>query len=68
MAATALIHSPIQSFLDSLLAKYATYRDGEVASYIPELSKADPEAFGICIATIDGYVYEAGASKDAFTI
>ena len=68
MAANALIHSPIQSFLDSLLEKYAAYRDGEVASYIPELSKADPEAFGICIATIDGYVYEAGASRHAFTI
>jgi glutaminase len=67
MAAAAL-RSPIQSFLDFLHGKYADYRDGEVATYIPELAKADPEAFGICIATTDGYAYEVGASRHEFTI
>ena len=26
---------------------------GEVASYIPELSKVNPDKFGICLKTID---------------
>jgi glutaminase len=66
--ATAHTLSPIQSFLDALRAKYADYREGEVATYIPELAKADPELFGICIATTDGYVYEVGDSRQNFTI
>jgi NAD(P)-dependent dehydrogenase (short-subunit alcohol dehydrogenase family) len=65
---TTAARSPIQSFLNSLHAKYAPYREGEVATYIPELAKADPEAFGICIATIDGYAYEVGDSRREFTI
>lgn len=60
--------SPIQSFLDGLWAKYADFREGEVATYIPELAKADPEWFGICVATPDGHVYEVGDSRHEFTI
>ena len=66
--ASAHLGSPIQSFLDTLRAKYADDRDGEVASYIPELAKANPELFGISIATTDGYVYEVGDSRHEFTI
>jgi glutaminase len=39
-----------------------------VATYIPELAKADPEWFGICVATTDGAVYEVGDSRQPFTI
>ena len=60
--------SPIQAFLEFLHAKYAPLREGEVATYIPELATADPEAFGICVATTDGFVYEVGASRQEFTI
>lgn len=42
--------------------------EGHVADYIPELSKADPRLFGICIATRDGHVYEAGDTRHPFTI
>ena len=65
---SAHLGSPIQSFLDALRAKYADDREGEVATSIPELAKADPELFGICIATTDGYLYEAGDSRHNFTI
>jgi glutaminase len=41
---------------------------GKVADYIPELALADPEWFGICIATPDGYVYEVGDCSQPFTI
>ena len=39
-----------------------------MATYIPELATVDPEKFGICVATIDGHVYEVGDSRHAFTI
>jgi len=60
--------SPIQDFLEFLHAKYADVREGEVAAYIPELATANPEHFGICVATADGFVYEVGDSRQGFTI
>jgi glutaminase len=39
-----------------------------VATYIPELGKADPEWFGICLATTDGRLYETGDTRQPFTI
>jgi glutaminase len=58
----------IGAFLHELHARYATLEDGEVASYIPELFKADPNHFGIAIATTDGKVYTAGDCDVVFTI
>jgi glutaminase len=43
-------------------------RHGEVASYIPELTKANPEWFGICLATVDGVVYSVGDCDQRFTV
>ena len=37
------IESPIQRLLERLHARHAGLRDGQVATYIPELAKADPE-------------------------
>lgn len=41
---------------------------GEVASYIPELAKANPNALGICVTTLDGDEYFAGEYDTKFTI
>lgn len=60
--------SPIQEYLETLHARYAPLLEGHVADYIPELSKADPKLFGICIATRDGHVYEVGDTRQPFTI
>jgi glutaminase len=60
--------SPIQRYLEELHRRYGALREGEVATYIPELAKADPDAFGICVATTDGHVYEVGDSREPFTI
>jgi|JI6StandDraft_1071083.scaffolds.fasta_scaffold03229_4 glutaminase len=60
--------SPIQEYLETLHARYAPVMEGIVADYIPELSKADPKWFGICIATRDGHVYEVGDTRQPFTI
>jgi glutaminase len=58
----------LQELVDGLHKKYSPRNDGEVATYIPELGKADPEDFGICIATSDGRTFEAGDSNRLFTI
>ncbi|WP_040212180.1 glutaminase A [Clostridium polynesiense] len=42
--------------------------DGKVASYIPLLSKADPNHLGICVTTLDGKEYTAGDSSVKFTM
>ena len=60
--------SPILQCLERLHQKYAGLCEGEVATYIPELAKADPESFAICVATTDGHVYEVGDSRQPFTI
>lgn len=65
---SAEIGSPMQRYLEQLHARFAPLRDGEVATYIPELGKADPEWFGIAVATVDGHVYEVGDSRQSFTI
>jgi glutaminase len=60
--------SPIASYLDELLERHAGRDTGEVATYIPELASADPDLFGICLATVDGALYEAGDTRAPFTI
>lgn len=60
--------SPIQRFLRELHQRYASLDEGAVADYIPELTKANPEWFGICIATRDGHLYEVGDTCQKFTI
>ena len=62
------VSSPIKDYLAALHAKYAGLDDGQVATYIPELAKADPSWFGICVATTDGHVYEVGDTAQPFTI
>jgi glutaminase len=62
------LRSPIQTILEDLHRKLQGNREGEVATYIPELGKADPEWFGLCLVTADGYVYEAGDTSQHFTI
>jgi len=58
----------LQEIIDSLHAKYLKNNDGEVATYIPELGKANPAHFGISLATKDGRVFETGDSDQLFTI
>jgi glutaminase len=64
----ARIASPIQEYLQELCAELAALRGGEVASYIPELSRANPDWFGIAIATVDGHIYQVGDTQLPFTI
>lgn len=58
----------LQELIEELHYKHAKNNDGEVATYIPELGKANPDDFGICVVTADGKVYEVGDSRQQFTI
>src|SRR6266851_3977022 len=59
---------PLLRFLAACHADFSTETGGTVADYIPELGKADPEHFGISLATLDGHVYEVGDTRIPFTI
>ena len=63
-----MARSPVQDYLERLHEEYAGLRDGAVADYIPPLADADPDAFGICLATTDGHLYEVGDTRVPFTI
>ena len=43
-------------------------KNGRVATYIPELSKADSEQIGACIKTVKGETYSAGNWRVPFTM
>ena len=54
---------PIDRYLADLHARTRTVTAGTIATYIPELAKADPEAFGVAVATVDGKVYTAAPTR-----
>ncbi|HIK55143.1 MAG TPA: glutaminase A [Synechococcales cyanobacterium M55_K2018_004] len=70
--AEAIAHSTgaslLQTFLNDLHNRFQPLRDGKVADYIPELAKADPNWFAICIVTTDGRIFEVGDADQLFTI
>jgi len=41
---------------------------GNVATYIPELAKANPDDLGVCLITLDGQKYFAGDYSKKFTM
>ncbi|MEP9373218.1 glutaminase [Mesorhizobium sp. KR1-2] len=59
----------LEDVLPALAAEMAEWTDrGEVASYIPQLGKIDPQRFGISVALTDGRVITAGDADEAFSI
>jgi glutaminase len=67
-AAWASSKPPLLRFLDRCYRDFSHETGGAVADYIPELGKADPDHFGIGLATLDGHVYEVGDTRMPFTI
>ena len=58
----------MKQFLENILNACAHLtKEGKVASYIPELAKADPEDFGICIVSKEGEIAFAGDYQKPFT-
>jgi len=68
MSETSTSRHEMQALVDEVHAKYLPLADGEVATYIPELGKASPDEFGVCLVTADGRIFEAGDCDRLFTI
>ncbi len=58
----------LQHFIEDLHRRFKDNHDGQVATYIPELGKANPDDFGICLTTMDGQVLTVGDCDKEFTI
>lgn len=59
----------LQAILDDIAGEMASRADrGQVASYIPELAKVDPNQFGIAFVDGDGQVLAAGDAETPFSV
>jgi glutaminase len=58
----------LQELIEELHDKHAKNEHGEVATYIPELGKANPDDFGVSVVTADGKIFDVGDSQRQFTI
>src|SRR3954468_8889856 len=67
-ATSALANLPVSDYLDELHRRHKENRSGTLANYIPELTRVDPDLFGIAFATMDGFIYEAGDTAALFTV
>ncbi|MYV99649.1 glutaminase A [Streptomyces sp. SID3343] len=59
---------PVTAGLREIRERLGRITDGEVANYIPELARADPDAFGIAVVSMSGHRYLAGDTDVAFSI
>jgi glutaminase len=62
------MESPIQQYLDELLTDVSRLAEGTPYLVHPPGREPDPDAFGICLATVDGHVYTAGDADRPFSI
>jgi glutaminase len=58
----------LQVAIEEMHQRYRPLDAGEVATYIPELGRANPDDFAISIATSEGQVFETGDTDRPFTI
>ena len=58
----------VLAVINELHLRYRDCHEGEVANYIPELAKVDPNVFGIAVVTTDGEVFAVGDTGTRFTL
>ena len=54
--------------LEEITENVRAFRGGQVASYIPQLARADPELFGVALCTTDGQRFATGDSAVDFCV
>ncbi|RPI83440.1 MAG: glutaminase A [Planctomycetaceae bacterium] len=60
--------APLRATLRGLHDKYRADNRGEIATYIPELAKANPDWFAISIVTVRGETFDVGDAQQPFSI
>jgi Glutaminase len=60
--------SPVEDLIAAVHERFADERSGDILHGIPALEDVDPDSFGICLATVDGHVYEVGDTRLPFCI
>lgn len=65
---TDRFRTSLQSSVENAFEKSKTIQDGQVATYIPELSKANPDHFGVSVTFVNGETIHLGDSKTPFTL
>ncbi|MEX0331598.1 MAG: glutaminase A [Puniceicoccaceae bacterium] len=58
----------IRHLIEEIHENHRHLYEGEIADYIPELTRANPDWFGIAITTVDGRQYLVGDTAIEFTI
>jgi len=59
--------SPLRRTLQDIFEQAAEVSEGKVASYIPELARADPAWFAVSVVTTAGECFDLGDSHRLFT-
>jgi len=60
--------SIVETLVTDAYEQFRTCDQGTIATYIPELGKASPAHFGVCVMSVDGDYFEAGDCNVEFTI
>jgi glutaminase len=60
--------TPFLSTLEEIFHSCRAITDGELADYIPELTKVNPDLFAAVVMTVDGKMYQLGDYDTEFTI
>lgn len=58
----------IQRAVDQAHLQFRSERSGQLADYIPELARVEPDHFGVALVTASGRTYVAGDVDELFTI
>lgn len=58
----------VVQLLDDAYERYRDDHHGLVADYIPALAAADPDLFGICLASVGGFAHAVGDADVEFSI
>ncbi|NCC33906.1 MAG: glutaminase [Chloroflexia bacterium] len=62
------VTSPMRALLADLHRSLAPLSEGHLAATLPELMRADPNWFALCVVDTKGRLYESGDSQQAFTM
>ena len=58
----------VQALVTAGYERYLHLNEGAVADYIPALAAASPDAFGVCVAGVQGRLFSIGDSDQEFAI